>query len=576
MKLKKLAVALAVSTIITVSALPFAACANSGKFGSFGTTTINLADYAVEHNLTQNSVDGYITAKSVLSADRGNVVIDNSGLLVVKDSSDRYKVYNIAEEKSVLSALAVQPEFVTLDGVLPVIKCASSKTSDEVAYYTYDGAQILEYGDYSSITCSIKDYYVKGENAKSTVYIVSAQKSYVIQYVYLRAVTDKETQTVTYKKVNENDISLSAPAHLVGGDLSGLYHDFYSYDAEKPVEGEITEYQYGILGNNVSFYHNGEKSGEINMLNSKELALMGNYFYYYTLLPVSSLAKKGYNYVVLQDGFSSTVEFKYKYQLYRYDITKNKTKKINLDAVILKIVDLYNYTAKSYDAGVVYGYQMIDGVAYSDADEFCYLTDKNLKAVFDCTLLGISNMTIYNLGNDKFLVGKYIVDANFNVLNKNVAASAFYYNEKLFSFISNGYYGFMDLNGQVVVEPKYYAPNGSIKFYGGAAYVYEKQIDGTDKEVFLYADGTTKPVPQSDENSTVTIGAGYVMTETKKEYGHVTYECSSFNGHLIFYQFCRNDDIVNPNGEYISMRNINGVPCIEYVHDKKVDYYKVV
>ncbi|MDE7162533.1 MAG: hypothetical protein K2O44_00435 [Clostridia bacterium] len=543
MKAKKIVAVVMGAALAGTLAIGMSACSGGKKPENLKEGTLNIANYAKEYDsdgfTTQYSEKGFTGLEKVLSMGQEDAVDQLiEGYLVVEDGTDKYAVLDLYANKKIISGLTGVPQNYSI-GYLNVIMVVYEGTDeDQVEIYTYDGTKILEKATYTQqpqITSS--QLFVGNDTTRSTVYKIETAKLVNDEEedveVYVKATADEKTQVFTYTVVKESDLKTYAPEYAVGSDKSGLKNPVYITSKAKPVEGEIKDYEYSYIGNKYTFYKNGAETGSVDLTNGEVLAVMGNSLYYTVSIPVSPEATKGYN--------LAAIGSKVDYSLYKYDIIENTTTELNYDVVVMNMKTLYNYETKAYDAALISGIKISDdGVAYG-ADEFTYVINNNFELCYDVTGMISEVRSIASIGNDKYLIDdSVIVDSNLNVLSETDYYDNVYTNEGLVGFEASSRIGFKDLNGKVVIAPEYTGVSGTPIFYGGVAYVRNK--DG--ELVFLKKDGTETKISDLEESSddkvvkTVQVnfnGTYSITTVTTPDQGDVTRTRAyySYNGTLL-------------------------------------------
>lgn len=527
MKVKKIAAVAAGTVLIASLALSASACAKSGV----GEGKINIADFTEKY---EGSVGAkkYGGLSEVLTLTKSENIVQTVGnVSVITDTSSvKYKIFDWKTEKYLFEDLANYPELTNING-LRVIKLTSDSGTMS-AYYTFDGTNLLGYGEHKRVTSATHSYRLSNEgDKKHEILTVTAEEANETEVKsYFKVNRDRKTGDVTYTPVNPENIVFNDTGYPAGTDINRLKEDIYDYDSDtKPVTGEITNYQVSVVGTTYTFYKNGEVSGSLKIENGDKLGYLGDCLYYYTLDYTDPESTKGYNMMIISEG----VAVKANYSLHCYDILKNKTKDIDKKLAVLSMSVLYNYSNECYDAAVIYGYEMKDGIAVvsSTSTGFKYAVDRDFKLAYD--LQYANSNVIKDAGNGNYLLGNYLINSDFAVLNSVNGEDGVYKDEQLLSFSSNGLYGFTDYSGKVVIEPKYTsASSGKIEFYGGYAYVNMSVGEGETKEVFLNVNGETRDVPEQSENVIFNVYDGYYLIG-KVNGAATTYECYNFAGDLI-------------------------------------------
>lgn len=530
MKAKKIVAIVMGTALLGTVAVGMSACTKKAeKPESLKEGTLAIADYAAKYE-SQYSKKAYTGIETVYSLDYSTVETSAhlaSGYVVIKESGDKFGVMNAMTGKKILTGLVNIPENEQWGG-FNVIAVNTSKTDpNEYAYYMYDGTQVLAAGVYGyPEAVEIDQYYVGNDTEKSTVGHIIIEKTVneepVEVEVFVKLTVDEKTQEQTFSIVKESDLKVYAPEYDKGTDHSGLKHGIYSVSETRPVDGDIKDYKLSKIGNKLTFYKGSEETGSVDLTNGEVLAFMGNSLYYTVSVAVSPDATEGYN--------MTAIGSKVDYSLYKYDVVANTTTELCYDVIVTEMEAIYNYKTKAYDAAIISGVKISDdGVAYG-SDEFAYIVNNDFELCHDVTgLLREAPGTIYDLGSDKYLVGNVIVDSEFKVVSSVDTYSSdikIYAEQGLISITDGngygGYYGFTDLSGKVVIEPKYRGQYGAPVFYGDVALVANEK----GEEVLLKKDGTVVIVEDliksDNEKVTKEIDGGdnfYVITTTTEVEG---------------------------------------------------------
>lgn len=572
MKAKKLVAFILGATLVTSTAIGLTACnkdkdddKDKSEYTPLGTTTLNISDYATDiSEELSNPRKAYTKSKKLTEIDQTKIVSIQNEFIVYLNANSKYNVYNYALEKDVLSGLDNVPQKNTIYGgySLDVLKVADATVSGAYKIYMTDGTLLFN-NVQSNVSSDTIQGYVGNDKERSNLlclsgWTVSDTDPSVQVKKYIKVEEDDLTGKKTYTVINASDIKLYGPEYNKGESTVAFPRPIYESTEEKPVEGEINNYKYSYYGDVLEYYKNGTKTGTVDLKNKEIVGKVANYLYYAPLDMVSPDATEGYNYVIT---YESGAVSKYNYILYQYDIFNNTTVELKYNVIIENITPLYNYTTKSYDSAIISGYEMVNGVAYSENHEFTYATDKDLKVGFDLTGYNFPSpnyLLMYNLGNDLYMVGDAAsLSRGYTIINKDLK----YVNQVSLSNTANlgdnllaftkGYYGFTDISGKIVIEPKYTSGygSGSITFFGGVAHVVEHSVTGEDKELLIKTDGTVVKDLTAIETSSnpnvdveVQVSDGYyrvkTTTTTEDETTHaitvsVKYEYYSFNGTLL-------------------------------------------
>ena len=538
MKAKKLVAFILGATLVASATIGFMACKNKGKDTSLGTTTLNLSDYAVDFNSTEEAIGekAYTKSNKVFEIEQSKIYTWQDDLLVYKSADGKYNIYNLKLEKNVLTGKDNVPYFSTIEAnnsnlySLSVMIVLDAYVPDKCTYYRDDGAELLTDVEYNSVSASKISVYLGDNKEMSDVLRISANGAGITSdkvYKYFQIEFDEVIGDFTYTEVAERDIKYYSSEYNKGELVFNFPRSVYESTEEKPVEGEIKDYKYSYFNNVIEFYKNGKKTGIVDLKGKDVIGKVANYMYYRALNIVSPDATEGYNYVITDEN--GTVS-KYNYSLYKYDIINNTTVELKYNVAIENVKPVYNYTTKSYDSAIITGEEMVNGVAYTDNHEFTYATDKDLNVGFDLTGFELpNNLELLSLDNDLYMVntdegGYIIINKDLELINSVSKYAGANIGDNLITIYGGNYYGFTDVSGNVIFEPKYangYSESGSITFYSGIAYVREYGIEGENKRLLIKNDGTVvKDLNALEESSDpkvekeVFVGNGYYLLET--------------------------------------------------------------
>jgi len=183
---------------------------------------------------------------------------------------------------------------------------------------------------------------------------------------------------------------------------------------------------------------------------------------------------------------------KFEYKLFRYDIIDNSTREMGGDYAVIEMTPLYNYNKKCYDAATCIALEKYDGAFFIEASSgmgagSAYVMDTELRPACNLSKLDVTSLgNFYKFGEDKFIIGNYIVDNDLNILN-SASRGNIYLDEGLIKLGKGGLYGFTDLSGKVVIEANY---RGDFEFYDGVTYVTRVNDNNSISHVLLKSDGT--------------------------------------------------------------------------------------
>lgn len=546
MKLKKILAVTVGATLALSTALALTACGNDAPTGpsDLGTAALELDNYVTQLDEYEASMlyNSRTTAKITQISETGETLLSgadyqnykyflkSSDLMVFQKGEGNdatYRIYSVNSGKVLESGLKASEianiSTQDMSGISVYGITTGDETDAQSSIIASDGTVLLAKGKYSGMDISSGSYYVGNDTERSTVYTITADKvvsatetQEIVKYFRLNV--DEKTGVKTYSEVQESSLNLQPAGEYEVGSYDKNYRKIYESTEEKPVEGDIADYECYNAFNTVKFYKNGEQTGEVNYEYGSPLAFVGNYLYYYTEVSVSPDATSGYNYV---EYTSSNVQ-KYEYHLYRYDIVANSTTELNYNVKIEAMLVQYNYATKSYDAALVRGLKMTNGVFVSSDEYSTYLTDADLKVAYDLT--NKAGMPTYKLSDGKYLVyssSKYVVadkdleyvtDYSYNNV-KSYAA------DNITVFQANGKYGLKDFDGKIVVSPVY---DSIGNFYDGYA-VATKTVNGEQQKYLLGANGKVTEMPVTEiENgkyvSDMNNGLYYVSEKVEDAY----------------------------------------------------------
>lgn len=588
MKSKKVLTALSVGVLTASVVIGMTACGSEAS--KLGKTKLNLSDYIAEENVVANweSKTPAITQLTSCNTDEmsNTSQLTNLGILVLNKGTQEkpsYTLYSLTENKNIITGLEEIP-VVDSSGSIKCLRVAvSTNEGTKVTFYTLDGKLITSHINdteyYHYITMNEKKLYVNNETETSTVILLTVTKSEAGEYKeiskevkYFRAVTDRKTEKVSYEVLTATNISSYGPEYGTDKEYNGLRRDIVSSTEDKPITDKIADYQVSRIvegetqhGSQATYtyYKDGKETGSFSVTDGAILGYVGNYVYYsdYTRVPTTN--ESGFNYVEVQ-GY---LELKYNYQLYRYDVVKGKTKSLNYNVVITDLEAQYNYTKQSYDAAVISGYEMVNGVAYRYANAFAYVVNKDLKVAFDLHGQKADVDDLLDLGNGIYYVDNTLLDSKLNIINTGNVCEE----EGLIAFYAGGYYGFTDLNGKIVIEPKYHSYSSSFSFAGGAVRVYELQADFTTKEGLLKPDGSIVYLEDLEKQGDVTLKDGYYTITTKNSDGQATAIEYFTSGGVSMKKFTLSENV------QVTSYTIGGVTYISETNtnNKTVTIYKL-
>ena len=254
-----------------------------------------------------------------------------------------------------------------------------------------------------------------------------------------------------------------------------------------------------------TFYKDNEVTGSVVV--EGDPFFVGNYLYYTSVVSVSSEAKDGYNYEYTEGD----VTIKENHTLYRYNFVKGAkgVEEVKTDYIVTSVRGtMYNYSTQAIDRVVVKANKKIDGVVVDgeNTKEYVLIMDDNFKVSMDISGKDLTTTKIFKLKEDRYLVGDYIIDGNFNTVSQLPYGATVWADKELILTYANGYgYLFVDFDGKVVVEP-----SSAMAVYGGAAY------SASDKKVYSESNPAGKKLEDivriiEDEGETLTCVGGAII-----------------------------------------------------------------
>lgn len=563
--------------VLTAAAICVAAsgCGNKddGANPLIGATAMNLDDYACPY--TANIDGGKVERANKINAlDNAKIVSYDGGIIIYRDSSSQYGIYNAKRDKVIASGLGNMPSRYTSNDVALYFADKNLGAEQVTDCYAEDGTKILTdckgfYGtaiSYKKIKESAEpqeifeitaDILYGSETTKSTLY-------YTVE-------RDEKTDKITgLSRVHESSIEKDG-AYVAGDD----YNDSFRrkiYGSGKEIKGVIAEYTFEQLGNTYLFYdETGASKGSVKITNGAVLGFVSSYMYYYTVAPVFPEASSGFNYIE-ENGD------KYMYTLNRYDIINNVNVSQAFSAVITGFTPLYNNTKKAYDGVIINGYGASDGIAYKNYNRICHITDAELKSVYDLDIFG-GDSTIYGLSKTEdekkwYYIGGYVVNEKMKV-SSHATYSRIYPEQQLLAFSSGDYMGFADYTGKIVIEPKY--TRADVKFYGDTAYVTRRDGDGNVHKILIDKNGLENDLSLLESATvagtvSVTVYGGFYELKTAFAHGDSICDYYSFAGNKIL---TLNSRAASSGDSSVSCFDCGGTYIICETSGGETNYYRV-
>ncbi len=520
MKVKHIA-ALSCAALMA-SALPLTGCTDASQGGAsdFDRGTLELSNYAVEYN-SANSLDA--VSEAVQLGTQLDAVTTVGGFIVL-EKSGKYSVYT-GEGEAVKSNLTEVPTtYYDSELSLTLLKTETGGTYD---FYMSDGFRLFGDSSVEDIEAAVEQKYIGDDENLSVVWTISESGVADPKTVSYKVTTEDGKNVLT--EIDPDDVSGDPPSVSIGGDRYGLSTAVYPFNASYPVEGAAAEYSYTDINSTRVFYKDGKETGRVDMQSTDDdtVCFIGNYMYYTTNVMCASDSGNANTAMVSQYG-----EIKFQYALNKYDFVNNSHSSYNYNAFIMEMSPLYNKAEKTYDAISISYLPIKNGVVQQSESNVKYaVMDKEFRLVGE-TMNSLGGTTLYSLDENTFAYNRgsylYVVDKSLTPIAKvsQYYDDSYYYRSAgLFSFYYNGKVGFTGLDGKVVIEPKYKAPSGNIKFYGNYAYVIDAD---TDAKLILKNDGSVTELTTAGANESVTCYNGFYAVEKAG-----TLEIYSFDGTLM-------------------------------------------
>jgi len=446
-----------------------------------------------------------------------------------------------------------------------LIVCYSNNEDGSMNYDIYESVNLnllSSFKSYSTFTYETnKEVYINGE--KTSVYIYKYNASAETDkssYKYYVRTEVAEGARPTYKEIAEADFKST---NVTVGSVVNAYEPTPVYDTNAIVTyADMEGYTYTRTSSdsnvgrmmytyNYTFFKDGAKSGELTITDGMPLDFVDKYFYYNEFEPVVYDAVKGYNFVMQSDNADSTTAVKYNVTTYRYDITKNKTSKVELGYVPFLAYGLYNYADKKYDAMSVVAYGKTDGVASTTSTPYALIVDKDMKVGYDFTgkPFGIDenisklkeNRFISSVNSNTYIYNEKLeIVASFNTASREINDDL-----GLVIFNNGGNTMAVDYDGKVVFKDQYTNPyydrrTSGLDFYGNYAVACVTKDNGE----------TESPMIVSKDNLE---GTKIVTADNER-----LYNGSDFRGLIVKVDAERNYTFTNYAGTVIHTVKVEG------------------
>lgn len=519
MKLKKIMAVASCAALIAATAAPLAACGGGRSNGKpLPKGELVLSDYALDVEDSRLASDE-CSKSAVKLIELGTDIssfnsIGNRGVFAVGEKENAsgvstYTIYNVKTGKTLASGLKNMPSSVNsyndnarYNFARVLIPAAAGERSS-YTFYGEDGTKLVE-GSSSESYFQTSEAYVDGK--RSTVLMFGGVKAADATPLEKFFKVERDDDGNNYfTEISKSSIKLSNSDVSAGDQVFGVTRPVYPKDEDRPVEGEIANYSYAVNGTEMIFYNGNTESGRVDIDGVENSMFVGDYMYYQvmTLLPSDGDAN-----LIINDGDGY---LKFDYTQYRYNILTQKKEKLDYDKYVTRMMAVYNYKNKSYDAAVVECYGKNNCVMQTF--DYSYLVTAEFGVAYDLTNLDYEGAFELIKADD----GKYLVNTGYNsytVVNDNMEMLCraervkYYAEEKIFVYNEDSCFGFTDLSGKAIVAPVYADIYSSTlpTFYGGYALVGDTT---TQKVVSLSVTGATKELPVSSLTATTEVEVNY-------------------------------------------------------------------
>lgn len=505
--------------VLALACVPLVGCGSDKGYST--TKKLDLNDYFVTASDTAYGVK-YSTARKAFTtatAEDGQYNRVGGKYGTKANESGKLSVYDFNKHAAVLTDKTYDNVSV-YDGLGSNKLLVCYNVGDYYAYDIYDYNDleaVTSFTSYVSISTNTMTKYVGGKATRLLdISYKATSGSDVYDHKYFALGDGSRTAKRAYSEVNVSDIKntdivtgtvIDASAKQAIYETDGIvtYNEMKDYS----VAISYTDSELGIevATFNLSFFKNNDKTGEVTVTDGMPLAFVEKYFYYAEYAPVAYDAVKGYNFIYQRNSNDNTTAQKYNVTYYRYDITKNKTSKVDFGFIVGGNCEhLYNYADNKYDAVVLEAYQMFDGVANSNSTPMTLIVDKDFKVGYDFTgkPFGIDeklkeNRFIASSNGSTYIYDKKLeIVASFDSTNYSVNADL-----GLITFQKGNRYMAVDFDGNVIFEPKY----SNLTFYGDTAIasVYNDQDE---------TDGNVRVSKINPNGSEIAVGANETVAYT--------------------------------------------------------------
>lgn len=534
--------------VLALACVPLVGCGGNG----YPTTKkLNLNNYVESYSDTTYGVSNSVSRKAYTTATTvdGGIGKVNGRYGYKTNEAGKRTLYDFVNRADVLNGKTYD-EFAAAGGVLAGVNVTLGETTayDCDLYEATTLALLTSFTSYAEPQTGTTEKYINGK--LTDVFTVAYRPSSTeadLSYKYFVASEGSRTDCPTISEVNVS--SLKNDDYTVGsvinhsGDKEPLYKtNGIKTDAEMGgyslIDGTVMN-KVGLAGK-YEFFKDGAKTGEIAIKDGRPVGVVGKYFYYAEIEVLPYDAKEGYNYIEYKTVSDFTTATKLNYTYYRYDIVKNKVSKYNPGYIVVGGESLYNYKDSKFDALMVYGYKMVDGVASNLSTEIVAIADKDLKVGVDFT--GKPYPIGKKLKDNRFIGTRSGVTYIYNEKLETVAAfkgSNYHVNNELgvITFAENDKYAAIDFDGNVVLEAKY----TNLEFYGNTALtgVYDENNEVKARMAVSKTNPNGTELAVSDEESLEYSSNGIVIIKKVVE-GVNNFTVKNYDGTVLasFTGYC--------------------------------------
>lgn len=466
--------------VLALACVPLVGCGSDKGYST--TKKLDLNDYFVTASDTAYGVKNSTARKAFTTAtlEDGQYVRVGGKYGTKANENGKLSVYDFTKCAAVIPDKTYD-NVSMLDGIDGNQLLVCYTHGDYYAYDIYDYIDLdplASFTSYEAIGTDTMTKYVGGKQISLLdISYKATSDSDVSDHKYFSLGDGSRTAKRTYSEVNVSDIKNT---NIVTGTVINASAKYPVYETDGIVTyDEMKDYSVAInytdsgLGIevatfNLTFFKNDDKTGEVTVTDGMPLTFVEKYFYYAEYEPVAYDAVKGYNFIYQRNANDTTSAQKYNVTYYRYDITKNKTSKVDFGFIVNGCDNIYNYADRKYDAVKLEAYRMVDGVANSNSTPMILIADKDFKVGYDFTgkPFGIDE----KLKDDRFIATANNVTYIYNKKLETIASFAstsYVVNDDLglVIFQNGSRYMAVDFDGNVIFEPRY----SNLTFYGDTA-----------------------------------------------------------------------------------------------------------